>query len=109
MVNGMGLRGTAGKRGIALLALGLGVLLSGCMQQTIEPASDSNFTPRDRKLLASMRKLDQETLDEQLQPFLTKSEIKAVLARRDLIVKFFDDAVKKKGEGAVLYDLPARQ
>jgi len=56
-----------------------------------------------------MRKLDQETLDEQLQPFLTKSEIKAVLGRRDLIVKFFDDAVKKKGEGAVLYDLPARQ
>ncbi len=41
------------KRGIALLALGLGVLLSGCMQQTIEPASDANLTPRDRKLLAN--------------------------------------------------------
>ena len=54
MVNGMGLRGTVGKRGIALLALGLGVLLSGCMQQTIEPASDSNLTPRDRKLLANV-------------------------------------------------------
>ena len=53
MVNGMGLRETAGKRGIALLALGIGVLLSGCMQQTIEPASDANFTPRDRKLLAN--------------------------------------------------------
>ena len=63
----------------------------------------------DRKLLASMRKLDQETLDEQLQPFLTKSEIKALLARRDLIVKFFDNAVKEKGEAAVLYDLPPRQ
>ena len=56
-----------------------------------------------------MRKLDQETLDEQLQPFLTKSEIKALLARRDLIVKFFDNAVKEKGEAAVLYDLPPRQ
>jgi len=54
MVNGMGLRGTAGKRGIALLALGLGLLLSGCMQQTIEPASDANLTPRDRKLLANV-------------------------------------------------------
>jgi lipoprotein-anchoring transpeptidase ErfK/SrfK len=54
MVNGMGLRGTAGKRGIALFALGLGVLLSGCMQQTIEPASDANLTPRDRKLLANV-------------------------------------------------------
>ena len=53
MVNGMGIRETAGKRGLALLVLGLGVLLSGCMQQTIEPASDANLTPRDRKLLAN--------------------------------------------------------
>jgi lipoprotein-anchoring transpeptidase ErfK/SrfK len=53
MVNGMGIRGATGKRAIALLALGLGVLLSGCMQQTIEPASDANLTPRDRKLLAN--------------------------------------------------------
>ena len=53
MVNGMGMRATAGKRGLALFVLGLGVLLSGCMQQTIEPASDANLTPRDRKLLAN--------------------------------------------------------
>jgi len=53
MVNGMGLRKAAGKKRIALLVLGLGVLLSGCMQQTIEPASDANLTPRDRKLLAN--------------------------------------------------------
>jgi len=53
MVNGMGMRETAGKRGFALFVLGLGVLLSGCMQQTIEPASDANLTPRDRKLLAN--------------------------------------------------------
>ena len=49
----MGLRKAAGKKRIALLVLGLGVLLSGCMQQTIEPASDANLTPRDRKLLAN--------------------------------------------------------
>jgi len=53
MVNRMGIRGAAGKRGIALLALGLAVLLSGCMSQTIEPSSEANFTPRDRKLLAN--------------------------------------------------------
>ena len=41
------------RRGLALFVLGLGVLLSGCMQQTIEPASDANLTPRDRKLLAN--------------------------------------------------------
>jgi hypothetical protein len=70
--------------------------------------NEKNLVMCDRKLLASLRKLDQETLDEQLQPFLTKGEIKALLARRDLIVKFFDNAVKEKGEGAVLYDLPPR-
>jgi lipoprotein-anchoring transpeptidase ErfK/SrfK len=36
----------------ALAVLGLGVLVSGCMQ-TVEPASDANLTPRDRKLLSS--------------------------------------------------------
>jgi len=53
MVNGMGIREATPKRGIALLVLALGVLLTGCMQQTIEPASEANFTPRDRKLLAN--------------------------------------------------------
>jgi lipoprotein-anchoring transpeptidase ErfK/SrfK len=37
---------------VALAVLGLGVLVSGCMQ-TVEPASDANLTPRDRKLLSS--------------------------------------------------------
>ncbi len=54
MVNGMGLRGTAGKRAIAAAAvLGLGLMLGGCMTQTVEPASEANFTPRDKKLLAN--------------------------------------------------------
>src|SRR5690606_30537868 len=52
-MGGMGIWETAGKKGFALLALGLGILVSGCMQQTIEPASDANLTPRDRKLLAN--------------------------------------------------------
>jgi lipoprotein-anchoring transpeptidase ErfK/SrfK len=30
-----------------------GVLLGGCMQSTIEPASEANLTPLDRKLLAN--------------------------------------------------------
>ena len=53
MVNGMGIRDTASKKRLSLIVLGLGVLLSGCMQQTIEPASETNLTPRDRKLLAN--------------------------------------------------------
>ena len=39
-------------RGIAFLFLGL--TLGGCMQATIEPASEASFTPRDKKLLANV-------------------------------------------------------
>ncbi len=39
-------------RGLVLL-FGLGLVLGGCMQSTVEPASDANLTPRDRKLLAA--------------------------------------------------------
>jgi hypothetical protein len=53
--------------------------------------------------------LDEDTLNEKLRPFLTKTEIKTMLTRRDKVVKFFDDAVAQKGQGAVLYDLPQRE
>ena len=35
------------------LLLAVGLMLGGCMQATLEPASESSFTPRDRKLLAN--------------------------------------------------------
>ena len=38
-------------RAVALLCLGL--LASGCVQSTLEPASDASLTPRDKKLLAN--------------------------------------------------------
>src|SRR6187397_3118035 len=38
-------------RGIVFLLSGL--LLGGCMQATLDPVSDANFTARDRKLLAN--------------------------------------------------------
>jgi hypothetical protein len=71
--------------------------------------NDKNLVMCDRTLLANLRKLDAETLEAQLRPFLNKTEIKAVLQRRDVIVKFFDQAVATRGEGAVLYDLPPRE
>jgi len=42
-----------GMRGSRLLIVALaGLLLGGCMQATLEPASNANLTPRDRTLLA---------------------------------------------------------
>ena len=70
--------------------------------------SPKDLVQCDRRLLAALRGLTYETLAGELRPYLTKSQIKALLARRDLIVKYFDNAVAEKGEQAVLYDLPAR-
>jgi lipoprotein-anchoring transpeptidase ErfK/SrfK len=38
-------------RAVAFLVFGL--MLGGCMQSTLEPASEANFKPRDRQLLAN--------------------------------------------------------
>jgi len=67
-----------------------------------------NLDNCDRKLLAKMRALTVQDLNT-LKPLLTDGEIKGLLKRRDLIVKFFDDGVKAKGETAVLYDRPSRE
>jgi lipoprotein-anchoring transpeptidase ErfK/SrfK len=40
-------------RGLLAVLLGAGLLLGGCMQSTMEPASEANLTVRDKKLLAA--------------------------------------------------------
>jgi hypothetical protein len=64
-----------------------------------------NLARVDRTLLANLRALDKAAVQKALMPYCTKSEVDSVMARRDVIVKFFDDQVKEKGETAVLYDL----
>lgn len=59
----------------------------------------------DRKLLAKLRELDEETLKQELGAYLTNGEIRGLLARRDAIVKHFDEQTAKQGETEVLYDL----
>jgi len=62
-----------------------------------------NLVKCDRNLLAKMKTLDQATLKKELSPDVNSEEIKGLLARRDLIVKFFES----KGP-SVLYDRPRR-
>ena len=57
----------------------------------------------DRELLEKMRQLDGNTVLEKTKPYLTKSEVKGLMARRDKIVNYFQKMVAQKGEGAVLY------
>lgn len=71
------------------------------MQKTLQ---DPKMLSRcDRNLLAKMKTLDQPTLEKEMKNILNKQEIQGLLARRDLIVKFFET----KG-GSALFDRPAR-
>ncbi len=58
----------------------------------------------DRKLLEAMRNLDSEDVSRELKSSLRTSEIKALLARRDEIVSYFDQQAMTRGDSAVLYD-----
>jgi hypothetical protein len=57
----------------------------------------------DRAMLAKMKTLDEATLTKEFGKDVSKDEIRGLLARRDLIVKFFE----AKGESA-LFDRPKR-
>lgn len=56
----------------------------------------------DRELLARMKALDEPLLEKTLMPWLTRAEIQGLLARRDRIVRFFDE-----GGEAALFTRPA--
>jgi hypothetical protein len=59
----------------------------------------------DRRLLANLRELNREALQRQVGRWLAPGELDAVLARRDLLVRHFDEAIASRSEVAVLYDI----
>jgi hypothetical protein len=65
-----------------------------------------NLVRCDRRLLEALRQLDALTIEKELRAYLSAPEIKGLMARRDLIVRFFEQQVAKRGEKAVLYDIP---
>jgi hypothetical protein len=60
----------------------------------------------DRTLLARLRALTRDDLRLKLAKWLSKEEIDAVLARRDVLIGILDKQIAAKGESLVLYDLP---
>ena len=62
-----------------------------------------NLVRCDRQLLEKLRQLDRGEFKAKAGAYLTQPEIDAVMARRDVIVKFFEKLVKDQGEAQVLY------
>lgn len=58
----------------------------------------------DRTLLEKIKALDEPGLLKELQPYVSRDEIRGLLSRRDLIIKFFD----ARGPSG-LFDLPMPQ
>jgi hypothetical protein len=63
-----------------------------------------NLERCSRDLFSRLQLLDQDALLKETDGFLTKREVKAVMARRDLIVALFEKLIAEKGEAAILYD-----
>ena len=57
----------------------------------------------DRQLLEKLKALDANALAEKTKNYLTKDEVKGVMARRDKIVAQFQKMIAEKGENEVLY------
>jgi hypothetical protein len=62
-----------------------------------------NLVMCDKTLLEKLKALNEDDLKASTKKELTGSEIKAVMARRDLIVDAFNKMIAEKGEAAVLY------
>jgi hypothetical protein len=57
----------------------------------------------DRQLLEKLKVLDANALTEKTSHYLSKDQIRAVMARRDKIVAQFQQMIAAKGENEVLY------
>jgi hypothetical protein len=58
------------------------------------------------KMLQAMKGLTEQDLEANLEGLISKEAIEALLARRDLLVKFFETQITQKGPDVVLTDIP---
>jgi len=68
-----------------------------------DPKDPKDLVRCDRQLFEKLKALDENALAEKTKHYLTKDEVKAVMARRDKIVAQFQKMIAEKGENEVLY------
>jgi hypothetical protein len=59
----------------------------------------------ERGMWKGLKNLDAAAVTEHLSPYLGKAQIKALLKRRDTIVRHFEELIAERGEETVLYDV----
>jgi hypothetical protein len=69
-----------------------------------ELRKEASLEKFSRRVLASLRSLDRDELEERLDPWLTKKQIEALWVRRGLILDLAARRVAEQGEEAVLFD-----
>ena len=62
-----------------------------------------NLVKCDRQLLKKLQQLNEKEVEEKTRRHLKKSEIEALMERRDKIVACFQKLIAQRGEDAVLY------
>ena len=76
---------------------------SRAFRTTKELKDPKNLVRCDRQLFEKLKALDANELQEKTNRYLTKDEMKGVMARRDKIVAQFQRLIQEKGEQEVLY------
>ena len=74
-------------------------------RKTLRAPENIATTRIDRRFYDGLRQLGEEALASRLGDVLNKSEIAGLLARRDRIVRHFEQRIAKKGEAAVIFNL----
>ena len=72
-----------------------------------ELVKPENLTRCDRGLLDRLRAITAESLAAAVGDSMNRGEQEALLARRDLIVKHYEDRIAKLGEAVVLFEISA--
>lgn len=82
---------------------------TGAFRVRAQLQDPESLTRCDRALLGRLRSLNTELLERTLGRYLSPQQLETLEVRQKLLVKQLDEQIARKGEAAVLYDLPAGQ
>lgn len=77
---------------------------SRAFRNHLELRKEKSLQRFSRSVLASLRALTEDELEERLRKWLTKRQIESLWVRRNLILELADRRVAEEGEDAVLFD-----